>query len=99
MSKDFTDKQLTAYIKTMPSASFKNEHGEKFTIHSNGLTVWISGDEVNAMVDPKKTVMGYLPLFTSAFSIWSKEELYLLGKALQELFDAPSPSKVGGKEE
>ncbi len=75
-------------IENLPSVSFFNEHIEKFTIHSNGIFVFMSGDEVDAMVDDKNKVEGkYIQLFNSAFSVWSKEELHKLGKALQELME------------
>lgn len=75
---------LTAILE-MPSTRFKNKHGEKFTIHSNGMLTFISGDEVDAMVDPTKTIGGYLQLFNPSFSIWTKEELLRLGESLIEL--------------
>lgn len=72
-------------IKSMKKAEFRNEHGELFNLYSNGITVLMSGDEVRAMVDPAKTIEGYIPLFNSSFNIWSAEELYKLGLALVEL--------------
>lgn len=84
--KQLTEKQADEVMSTMKTASFTNEHGEKFNIHTNGTFVFMSGDEVNAMVDDKHKIAGkYLPLFNEAFSIWDKEELNALGKALQEL--------------
>jgi hypothetical protein len=77
--------EMVEFIKSMPMVSFENEHGEKFNISSNGLTAFISGDEVNAMVDRTATIGGFIPLFNQAFNIWSKDELYRLGKALMEL--------------
>lgn len=80
------ESQVIEIIELMKTAEFKNKHGEKFVIHSNGIYVFMSGDEVNAMVDDKKKVgKKYLPLFNPDFSIWNKEELYALGKALMEL--------------
>ena len=72
-------------IDSMPSATFRNKHGEKFVIHSDGITVWMSGDEVNMMVDDKKKIGKYINLFNPVFSVWSKEELFQLGSALMEL--------------
>jgi len=80
-----TRSKLAEYIKDLKTVSFTNKHGEKFYIHSNGITVFMSGDEVNMMVDPKKTIDGYLPLFSSSFGIWSADELYKLGDALKKL--------------
>lgn len=73
-------------IDKLPKAEFVNEHGERFVIHSTGSAVYMSGDEVNMMVDDKnKIVKKYIPLFSPHFSIWSKDELYKLGEALMEL--------------
>lgn len=73
-------------VDDLPKAEFKNKHGERFVLHSSGTSVYMSGDEVNAMVDDdKKIVKKYIPLFNPNFSIWSKEELYEIGKALMEL--------------
>lgn len=86
MSLPTTDKELESYIKKLPRVEFKNEHGEKFVLHSNGITVLMSGDEVDMMVAGEKKMAGkYIMLFHPAFSIWSKSELYQLGLALVEL--------------
>lgn len=82
---DTLKKEAIGYIKGMKTVSFKNKHGEKFNIHSNGVNVFMSGDEVDAMVEPGKTLGGYIPLFNEAFSIWSAEELAELGQALVDL--------------
>lgn len=82
MKKNDYKTEMTRIIEKMPSASFENKHGESFTIHSDGITTFLSGDEVDAMVDAEKTINGYLPLFNDAFGTWSKEELHKLGEAL-----------------
>lgn len=82
-----TTDEAVKYIETkMRTATFKNKHGEKFVIHSDGSNVLMSGDEVNMMVSPgHKFADKYIPLFNSHFGIWSPQELYELGKALQRL--------------
>jgi hypothetical protein len=78
--------QIEKAIEDMPSASFKNEHGEKFTIHTDGTITFMSGDEVGMMVDSEhKYADKYIPLFSEHFNIWSPKELNKLGKALQEV--------------
>lgn len=78
--------QFIKMIDDLPKAEFKNVHGERFVLHSTGTSVYMSGDEVGAMIEDKhKIVKKYIPLFNPHFSIWSKEELYELGKALMEL--------------
>lgn len=84
-SELMSSKELASAIRKMRSISFENEHGENFIIYSDGLSVYMEGDEVNAMVDPKYTVDGILPLFGSHFNIWSRDELYALGCAISEL--------------
>lgn len=82
------EKTRAREIAAMPSTSFKNEYGEKFTLHTNGVSVFMSGDEVNAMVDEKrfpKIDHKYINLFNPGFSIWNVIELDKLGKALQKL--------------
>ena len=83
--KEPTKQEMIKYIDNLPSKSFTNEHGEVFTIHSDGVLVFMSGDEVNAMVDNNLKMGKYIPLFNQSFSIWSKGELYKLGEALMEL--------------
>jgi len=78
-------RDVNKIIKALPSASFTNEYGEEFTVSSNSMVVFISGDEVDMMVDDDKKMGAYIPLFNNNFSIWSKDELYKLGKALMEL--------------
>lgn len=85
MSDRPTEAQMFEMIHTMPSVKFKNKHGEEFTVSGFGGSVWVSGDEVTAMVAPKKTVRGYLPLFNPDFGLWSTNELYLIGQALVDL--------------
>lgn len=72
-------------IKRLPSSTFVNEHGENFTVYSDGITAILGGDEVDAMVDGKKKLYGMVCLFNDAFSIWSAEELYKLGDALKDV--------------
>lgn len=80
------EKEILAWVETLPVKSFKNEHGEKFNIHLHPMGVLMSGDEVDAMVEDKYKIGGkYIPLFNSHFDVWGKEELNGLGKALQEL--------------
>ncbi len=77
---------LMPMLSGFNTADFKNEHGEEFTIYSNGVMVFISGNEIDAMVDQQyKSQDGILQLFNEWFSIWNPEDLYLLGKALQEV--------------
>jgi hypothetical protein len=78
-------KSVTKIIKDMPLSKFTNEYGEPFTIYSNGNAVFMSGSEVDMMVDDKDKIDGILPLFNPAFSIWSKDELWKLGEALQDV--------------
>lgn len=78
-------KQVSGIIRKMPSSKFSNEYGEDFTIYSNGNTVYMEGDEVNAMVDENNKFDGILPLFNPAFSIWSVDELWKLGASLQDV--------------
>lgn len=79
-------KSLDIKFKT---AEFQNIHGERFYIHTNNIMVFMSGDEVNAMVDDKYKMklngQDMIHLFNPAFSIWSKDELYQLGKSLVKL--------------
>jgi hypothetical protein len=77
--------EFRKFLDSIPKKSFTNEYGEKFTIYSNGITAYMSGDEVNAMVKPNKVICGVIPLFNQNFDIWSSNELYQLGKALMEL--------------
>jgi hypothetical protein len=80
-----TRKEVIEILNTLPSTSFTNEHGEKFVIATNGLSVYMAGDEVNMMVDDENKAGGWIPLFNPKFNMWSKGELRQLGKALQEL--------------
>jgi len=83
---EYTPEDVAAEIEKLDSHTWSNKHGEKFTIHSNGVMVWMSGDEVSAMVDPKHlTASKYLQLFSNHFGIWSADELYELGNALMVL--------------
>lgn len=75
--------ELAKEIKKLPSAEFKNEYGEKFVIYSNGVNVLMSGDEINAMIDPKNAPHGIMSLFNDHFNVWSPAELFQLGKVLQ----------------
>lgn len=73
-------------IRKMPAYVFKNKHGEQFNIYCNGVLTFMGGDEVAAMVaDEHKIGDEIIPLFNPNFSIWNKEELYELGKALVSL--------------
>lgn len=78
-------KQVSQIIKSMPKAEFKNSYGEPFTIYSNGNTVFMSGTEVDMMVEEESKMDGILPLFNTNFNIWSKDELYKLGDALKDV--------------
>jgi hypothetical protein len=80
-----SEDQVRKIIAEMPSKSFVNEHGEEFTIYSNGISVYMSGSEVDMMVDNKHVFAGVIPLFNNHFNIWSDDELYKLGVALAEL--------------
>jgi hypothetical protein len=91
-----TQKEIKDYIEKMPHDVFVNEHGEKFVIYSNGINVFMSGDEINAMVDDKDKIAGkYVSLFNPAFSIWSASELYQLGAAIMYLNRGAKPSAFG----
>lgn len=80
------DKALKDSIESMKKVSFKNRHGEVFTIHCDGILTFMSGDEIDAMVeDDVKIADRYIPLFNERFNIWDKEELYKLGQCLMEL--------------
>lgn len=80
-----TIEEAVATIKTFPKAEFTNEHGEKFVIYSNGMGVYMAGDEVDQMVSDDKKVVDIIPLFGEAFNVWDKDEIYKLGTALQTL--------------
>jgi hypothetical protein len=68
---------------------FVNEHGEVFKLYSNGISVFMAGDEVKQMVDDRKKFRGkYIGLFNNDFNIWSAGELYLLGKTLMEMHES-----------
>lgn len=69
----------------MVKTEFKNEYGEKFILEYDGITVFMSGDEVNMMAKPSDKVEGKIILFNQVFSVWGKDELVKLGEALIEL--------------
>ena len=73
----------------LKTGEFQNIHGEKFRIHTNGIYAFMSGDEVNAMVDDKHKFKlngeDMIHLFNPCFSIWSKDELNKLGRTLMDL--------------
>lgn len=76
---------LSRYIGELPFSRFTNEHGEVFDIHSNGVTAFMSGSEVDSMVDDNKRFEGYIPLFNPNFNMFSNEELFKIGNALQDV--------------
>lgn len=77
---------MVKVIEQLPHKEFKNEHGEKFVIHTNGVVVYMSGDEVNMMVDNKYKIGDkYIQLFNEQFGVWSPAELSGLGEVLQQL--------------
>lgn len=77
------EKEYVELIERMPMVEFINQHGEKFEVRSNGLSVYLSGNEVDAMVAEHHKIGGkYVQLFNPSFSVWSKDELISLGKAL-----------------
>lgn len=78
-------KQMSQIVKSMPKSEFRNEHGEPFAIYSNGNSVFMSGTEVDMMVDEENKMDGILPLFNSSFNYWAKDELYKLGEALKDV--------------
>lgn len=78
-----SDSKVKDLIASMKRVDFTNEHGERFEMYSNGMTVLMAGDEVRDMVD--RSVDGVIELFNPQFNIWSPSELYLLGKAISEL--------------
>lgn len=83
-------KAVAEYIAKLPTAEFTNEYGERFTIHSDGVIVYMSGDEIGAMVNEKATIPlengdSCIPLFGPNFNIWNTKELKLLGLALGEV--------------
>lgn len=83
---DISTLDIENVFKNMKTESFKNEYGERFNIHTNGVTVFMSGDEVRAMVKDSDKVAGkYIPLFNKCFDVWSDEELNKLGQALVNL--------------
>lgn len=70
----------------MTTATFKNQHGEKFILHKTELgTVRMSGDEIDSMVRDSDKINGHISLFNEHFNVWSDEELVKLGSALQRL--------------
>lgn len=92
-----TDQELVDYIKGMRLVTFKNAAGEKFNVHSNGVTVMLSGDEVDSMVADELKIDGkYIPLFNSAFGIWQADELRQLGQALKDLHPVLEGLNNGG---
>lgn len=83
-------KAVAEYVAKLPVAKFTNDYGEKFGIHSDGVVVFLSGDEVRAMVREEVTIPlengdSCIPLFGPNFNIWSKGELFKLGQALKEV--------------
>lgn len=78
-------KEVSKIIKNMPKSEFRNSYGEPFVIYSNGTSVFMSGSEVDMMVDDKDKMDGILPLFNASFNIWSADELYKLGDALKDV--------------
>jgi hypothetical protein len=78
-------KQVSQIVKSMPQSAFKNSHGEPFVIYSNGNSVFMSGTEVDMMVDEESKMDGILPLFNASFNIWAVDELYKLGEALKDV--------------
>lgn len=73
-------------LKDLRKEEFKNVYGERFIIYSNGVVVYMSGDEVNRTVGKSfKSEDGVINLFNPVFSIWSPEELYKLGIDLQKI--------------
>lgn len=77
--------EMVKHIRSFPTTTFKNKHGEEFTLHTNGSMVFISGSEIEMMVDPDDTIDGMLPLFSDHLNIWGRNELYKLGEALQKI--------------
>lgn len=69
----------------MPKSEFRNGYGEPFVIYSNGMTVFMSGSEVDMMVEEESKMDGILPLFNASFNIWSRDEIYKLGEALKDV--------------
>jgi hypothetical protein len=91
MSKQLEDAQelFSPWGGKVVEGKFVNKHGEVFRLYSNGISVFMAGDEVKAMVDDKKKFRGnYIGLFNPDFSIWSAEELHLLGKTLMEMHES-----------
>lgn len=80
-----SEKEFKEMLDNMSSTEFKNIHGEVFKLYSNGITILMGGDEVNAMVDDKHKTNGVIPLFNSKFNIWSAAELFELGACIQYL--------------
>lgn len=74
--KKITKKEILNFIRKLPSTTFKNEFGEEFKIYSSEITVFIKSTETDDQI---------IPLFNENFSIWSREEMYKLGKAIMEL--------------
>lgn len=74
--EQLSKKAIREVVKQWPKASFKNEYGEEFRIYSNGTMVVMDGDETGGEL---------IDLFSEHFNIWSKDELYKLGQALQEV--------------
>lgn len=68
-------KQVLVDNDDVPMSSFTNEYGEEFRVYNAGITIYIQGDE---------TDWDIINLFTGNFSIWSKDELSKLGKAIAE---------------
>ena len=83
---DLKEAELAEMISHLPSVDFENEHGESFRIHSNGIRTFMSGSEVDMMVDPELKIMGkYIELFNESFNIWNVFELEKLGESLVKL--------------
>lgn len=86
LNKEEVQKELGEMIGKLPSASFKNKHGEVFTLHATTATVFMSGDEVDAMVDDSMKIDGkYINIFNEEFSVWNIDEIKQLGEALIEV--------------
>lgn len=81
-----THEELVAFIEGLPRMEFTNPHGEKFTLHSQGITVFMSGSEVDTMVDDIHKIAGkYINIFNPAFQIWNVSELQSFGEAITKL--------------
>jgi hypothetical protein len=84
-SKKGGEMKALPLIRDWETEEFKNVHGERYVIHSNGYLVLLSGDEVSFNDGKSKSEDGVINLFNEDHCIWNPSELILLGRALETI--------------